>query len=228
MLQLAKEGAPLTKMLDEVPSLVNRNLNNLHGLRDIYMKHRNPADDPPQCMLFWGESGAGKTKAAWEAAMEHVQGLGTYEDAMDGIYIKPPGKWWDGYCQQPVVILDDFNGKFFDGSNKGTLAFMQRLMDRYPLFVEIKGTTAKFNSPVIIVTSNQGIEEWFPEIFESTPEWLTSLKRRFTQVKHFTRTVFNPDAVVIEDDEGEQSQGRQGAGPSTQARAQQALPFLDL
>ena len=50
---------------------------------------------------------------------------------------KNKSKWWDGYCQEEHVVLDDFYGwiKFDE---------MLRLLDRYPLLVETKGGTTHF------------------------------------------------------------------------------------
>lgn len=41
------------------------------------------------------------------------------------IYYKPRGTWWDGYYQQPNIILDDFNGWIpYDE--------LFKILDRYP------------------------------------------------------------------------------------------------
>lgn len=179
-----KDGATDGELLDAHSRVALQQFRNLPALRaalGIY-KPRDVAE-PPAVYLYWGESGAGKTKAAWELAGDP-----------NDVFIKGPGKWWDGYTQQGVVILDDFNGKFFGNSQKEDLAFLLRLLDRYPLKVEYKGGSMDFNSPTIVITSNQRYEEWFKEITETTTEWTNALKRRFTEIKHFSYNIFNTNA----------------------------------
>ena len=43
------------------------------------------------------------------------------------------GKWWDGYSGQETVVLDDFKDYAMP------LVELQRLLDWYPLWVEVKG-----------------------------------------------------------------------------------------
>lgn len=72
-------------------------------------------------------------------------------------YWKVKGKWWDNYCQQDVVILDEFYG---------WVAYdeMLRLLDRYPFLVEAKGKTIQFNSKLIFITSNKEPKDWYPNM----------------------------------------------------------------
>lgn len=86
---------------------------------------------------FWGPPGSGKSRRALEEAKA------TNED----IYYKPRGLWWDGYNQQPNVIIDDFYGwiKYDE---------MLKIMDRYPYKVQIKGGFEEFTSKHIWITSN--------------------------------------------------------------------------
>nr|UOF77885.1 rep protein [Cressdnaviricota sp.] len=193
LVELLKEGTDDATIIEQMPRVALQHFRNLTGLRTALGVYKpRPVDNPPNVYLYWGESGAGKTKAAWELA----------GDAND-VYIKGPGKWWDGYTQQNVVILDDFNGKFFGNSQKEDLAFLLRLLDRYPLKVEVKGSSIDFNSPTIVITSNQRYEEWFKEITESTEEWTKALKRRFTEIKHFSLHAFNQqEPGPLDDDLG--------------------------
>lgn len=56
-------------------------------------------------------------------------------------------RWFDGYDQQSEVLMDDFRGE-------SDLAFMLRLLDRYPMQVPIKGGFVNWNPDVIYITSN--------------------------------------------------------------------------
>lgn len=86
---------------------------------------------------FYGPPGTGKSRTALEEATA----------TNEPIYYKPRGPWWDGYEQQPNVIIDDFYGWIpYDD--------LLKILDRYPYRVPIKGGYQIFNSRRIWITSN--------------------------------------------------------------------------
>lgn len=91
--------------------------------------------------FYWGPPGTGKSRRAAEEAAE--TGLDTY--------YKPRGDWWDGYCGQGNVIMDDFYGwiKYDD---------LLKICDRYPYSVPIKGGYEIFITKNIWITSNVPID----------------------------------------------------------------------
>jgi len=87
--------------------------------------------------VIWlhGPTGSGKSRAAHECA------------SPDDVYWKPMDhQWWDGYRGQPIVVMDDYRKDFC------TFSYLLRLFDRYPLQVNIKGSTTQFLARYIIVT----------------------------------------------------------------------------
>jgi hypothetical protein len=88
----------------------------------------------------------------------------------------PANKWWDGYEQQPAVIIDDYRRDF------STFAELLRLLDRYPHRVEKKGASIQFNSSTIIITTPKPPEETWAG---RTEEDLAQLMRRITEVREF-------------------------------------------
>lgn len=185
ILSQAKAGWSAREMIEFNPKLANRNIDNLVKLRQLFFTDRHP-DFEPDIRLYWGDSGAGKTRTALAEAKE----------AGKSLYVKPAGnRWWPGYEQQDMVLLDDFNGKFFGDCEKSCLSFMQTLLDRAPMQVEYKGGFTKFNSPIIIITSNQPIRSWFCDaLWAAVPgdQWYKSLKRRIATVRHFSINAYNP------------------------------------
>lgn len=115
---------------------------------------------------YYGDTGTGKSKLAYETAVA----TGSY------YYKDPTNKWWDGYFQQDVVIIDDYRRDFC------TFAHLLRLFDRYPLSVEFKGGTIQFASKVIIVTTPKSPKEtWEGRSCED----LAQLTRRISTVRFF-------------------------------------------
>lgn len=104
-----------------------------------------------ECWLFIGRrSETGKSRLARGLA-ELLYG--------DSVYRKFPGKWWDGYSGQTAVILDDFRGSSLSFTD------FKLCVDRYPLRVEVKGSTCHLAATHFFITSNfEPFEWWSPEI----------------------------------------------------------------
>lgn len=84
---------------------------------------------------FVGETGCGKSRTA---RLENP-----------GAYVKDPTtKWWDGYVDEDVVIIDDFDR--FQVKQGGD---MKRWLDRYPYQAEFKGGQQIIRPRKIVVTS---------------------------------------------------------------------------
>lgn len=96
-----------------------------------------------------------------------------------GAYWKTPDKWWDGYTQQDVVVLDDFSGWL-------TWTQLLHIMDAYPTDVEVKNSKVNFNSDRIIITSNYHPKEWYSSDGQRAKH-INALMRRFDKITICTR-----------------------------------------
>jgi len=84
---------------------------------------------------LWGEPGVGKSRRA--------------HSEMDKAFIKEPRtKWWNGYCLEDEVIIDDFGPQGID------INHLLRWFDRYKCYVESKGGMLPLYATKFIVTSN--------------------------------------------------------------------------
>lgn len=125
-------------------------------LRTIRADYARPEPMERVCFVFWGATGTGKSRRAWDEA--------TFE-----AYPKDPRtKWWDGYQGQENVVIDEFRGAI-------DIAHMLRWLDRYPVLVEIKGASVPLKAKKIWITSNLPVEQWY---LEADPETRLALLRR--------------------------------------------------
>lgn len=126
----------------------------LESFQRLQMKHRT---EMPQVVWLWGKSGSGKT---WEAV-----------HASESVFMKDGTKWWDGYEQQEVIVIDDFDGSW-------PFRDLLRLLDRYPYQGQTKGGYVKINSPKIYITCDKP-----PKSFWEGPELIQLVRRleRITQ-----------------------------------------------
>lgn len=106
-----------------------------------------------------GQSGSGKTSSVYTQ----------FPDA----YPKPRSQWWDGYRDEPVVVLDDIDK--FDVRLGGKL---KHWADEYPFIAEAKGSSRKIRPVRLFVTSQYTIEEIWGD--QETRE---ALLRRFIVIE---------------------------------------------
>jgi len=155
--EMVRKGVSLVELDDKCPGLAVRYHRGFEAMQRRQWKDRT---DPPWVVWLWGPTGVGKTREAC-----HVPPPG-------GTYMKPSGKWWDGYEQQQRIVIDDFSVE--------SIPFREllRLLDRYPYQGEVKGGYVKINSPEIYITSEYPPEHWY-----SGTE-LAQIKRRVGLVKN--------------------------------------------
>lgn len=114
-------------------------------MRSILMSSKTYNHHTTRGYWFVGPSGSGKSRAARFTSL--IKG---------DRYMKPQNKWWDGYENQPIVVLDDL-----DTSTLGH--YLKIWGDRYHFSAEIKGVNICPCYTHFIVTSNYTIEELFKD-----------------------------------------------------------------
>nr|WAE42182.1 MAG: replication associated protein [Cressdnaviricota sp.] len=126
---------------------------------------------------YYGISGAGKSYAASQESKEYG----------GDVYLKEPGnKWFDGYYGQKLVVFDEFRANWFP------LSTLLRILDAYPLRVEVKGeTSVNFLATHIWITSNMAPDQLY---VSATGHELQALLRRLDFIQHFD-TVFIPPPI---------------------------------
>lgn len=125
--------------------------------------------EPPVVVLFTGYPGCGKTHSAVQYAEK--RGL--------DYWIRGPHKhWFEGYAQQPIAILDECDKYSQSGL---PLGLFLRVLDKYPVDVEIKGATVGFTSAYIILTAVLPVNHWYP----GGDEVKEQIERRITVWMHF-------------------------------------------
>ena len=107
-----------------------------------------------EVIILVGKTGIGKSRYC----QEH------YPNA----YWKRKGEWWDGYDGHEHVIIDEFYGWL-------PIDTMLRIMDRYPLMVDTKGSATEFQAKTLCITSNSTWETWYDW---KNPDIKDAFKRR--------------------------------------------------
>jgi len=115
---------------------------------------------PHECLLIYGPPGTGKSRLA------DYYGRGGYRHDL--------GKWFDGYRGERTLILDDFGGSSIP------FRTFKRIVDRYAVRVEVKGTSCELATTKTIITSNYLPEEWWSK--EVTGSHVSAICRRIDLV----------------------------------------------
>lgn len=130
-----------SRMYARYHSYVDKRLHELKPKKtyDGKLKHKN--------IWISGPPATGKSRAARYCDDKHI-------------YEKNINKWWDGYEDQKVVLIEDI-----DPEKAKNLAHHIKLWaDRYPFTGEVKGGSIRINPTYnLIVTSNYSIDDCFNE-----------------------------------------------------------------
>lgn len=160
-LEAVKGGATRRLLLEEFPLVYGKYPRLITDALCVYSGARSWAT---RVLVYWGETGLGKTKKAFEEC--------------DEPYVHSGGPWFDGYDGQADVIFDDFGGSEFK------LTYLLKLLDRYPMRVPVKGGFVNWVPHTIYITSNYAPSNWFPT---AKDEHVKALLRRIEKVVHFRK-----------------------------------------
>lgn len=83
--------------IENIPA--NVRVNSYNAIRRIQMDFMKPEGVQKEVKVYWGPTGVGKSRKAWEEA-----GLDAYPKG-------PTTKFWDGYQGQENVVIDEFFGQ---------------------------------------------------------------------------------------------------------------------
>lgn len=152
----------ITNNLEDIPSDIYIRCYN--QIKRIAMDHLKPIATEKVVNVFWGGTGTGKSRRAWDEATFDAYGK------------DPRTKWWCGYTGQLNVVIDEFRGDI-------GIAHMLRWLDRYPVSVETKGGCVPLAANTIWITSNLDPRNWYLDLDEDTRD---ALLRRLT-ITHFNK-----------------------------------------
>lgn len=148
-------------LIDDVPDDIY--LRYYRTCKEVVRDHmKAPGDLPDVCgHWYWGKPGTGKSRGA--------------RSDYPGSYLKMCNKWWDGYQNEPTVIIDDF-----EKSHVALGHHLKIWADRYSFLAEVKASALHIRPLVIVVTSNYTPDE----IWSEDPVLVEAILRRF-KVKDF-------------------------------------------
>jgi len=170
MFKMVKEGKKEVEIAEQNPGAYARSFKALNRYHNLVF----PPVFRPEIVVncFYGAPGSGKSKQAWDDALALVGG------DVEGVYSKSAGDWWDGYHGQKVVVIDDFYGGI-------RFSEFLKILDHYPLSVQIKGGFVAMRATHFFITSNTHPRDWYSGIKDKVD--LNALKRRLTSLVYYDK-----------------------------------------
>lgn len=154
-----KDGRTDMELLEKWPAQVGMYFRGINTIRTIVSR---PRTFKTKVIYLYGLSGVGKSRFV-------------LENWPEAYWKQPDSIWWDSLTNHETVVLDDFYGSL-------PLNTLLRLLDRYPMLVQTKGSQVNFAAKRLIITSNSLPAQWYHQVFAKTPEYIRALHRRIDVV----------------------------------------------
>lgn len=137
------------ELLIEFPEMMAKYDRFYQRCRNVLLKKIAQKMEAPTITAIIGDPGVGKTKHIYETHnVTDVYKMECGDGSSNSIF-------WDNYNGESVILIDDFHNNF-------KLDYMLRLLDRYPMKLNIKGNYTWKCAKHIYITSNIEIDQWYP------------------------------------------------------------------
>jgi len=168
LIDLVKDGATdreiFTNGDDSNQSTLFRHFKHAQHLRQALYQ---PTAQEQIVNVYWGAPGTGKTRKVWDL------------HAADTVYnatLASEG-WFDNInVNHKVLLFDD------PDFSKIPLTKLLNWLDRYPIYLPVKGSSFPRMTTHIYITHNHHPRDWYPT---ASAEQFAALTRRITTITHF-------------------------------------------
>jgi len=183
--KIITDGGNIQDVIAQAPGMFVKYSGGLMKLESMMNRQRTWKTE---MHILWGVAGSGKSYTA------------RAEAGPDAYYVPIPKKgqplWWDGYCGQEHVVIEDFYGEI-------DLQVLFKLADEYTMKVPVKGSMVDFVAKKIWITSNSEWKLWYAAEFLKVAEWKRAFERRITSCREFERP-YTGNAMLPPPDDDEE------------------------
>lgn len=158
-----KSGGTLSELIDKCPDVLMKYPRGVQLIQGEIARVASNNLRQLKVTVIWGAAGVGKTRRVYE---EHG-----FEDVYSLSCPSGSALWWDGYVGQSVLLIDDFYGWIPYG-------LLLRVLDIYPLQLQIKGASTYARWTQVYITSNKAPENWYAKGMTA------ALQRRLHDIVH--------------------------------------------
>lgn len=160
--QLIKKEVELINAVEIKPLLIKNYKTIKMNLQNYWADKSSDIFSTRKCFWIYGPPGIGKS---YSIRMLYPQ-----------LFLKASNKWWDGYIDHEVVLIDDFD-------NAELSHYIKIWADVFEFIGEVKGGSVTCKYKILFVTSNYLISEIFFNIDDPrTVSLCDAIERRFTVI----------------------------------------------
>lgn len=142
------EGMSEEDLIMEYPTQMAKFPRFYQQCRNILLLREAKKMIQPEVIVLTGESGTGKTRFIYDNEdIEQVYKAEIGDGSSNSVF-------WDGYNGHEIILIDDFHCNL-------KLDYMLRLLDRYPMKLNIKGNHTWKTARRIYITSNLPLNSWY-------------------------------------------------------------------
>lgn len=174
-------GSTVTSLMDEYGTTMIKYSKGLKFLETEVARLSCPIWRKLSVTVLWGPTGTGKTRKAIELAKEYGEFYMLHKSANKHL-------WWDGYVNQPTIIMDEFRGSWCP------FEVLLRILDGHPFQPEQKGGHVWAAYTKVFITSNIDPEQWYS--LEKIPDQ-APLFRRITEIYLVNEALY--EDIIMED-----------------------------
>lgn len=151
LIEAMKQGAEIDDIYELYPEMCIKYNNGVHKYMNYMYKKHLKSWRPVETTVIIGKAGGGKTKYVYD---NH-----NYNDIFKLTESMVCGDrvWWDGYSNEKVLLIDDFNGWI-------KYKTLLNMLDGYPLLVQNKGGSVYVQYERVYITTNEKVDTWYHEI----------------------------------------------------------------
>jgi hypothetical protein len=160
-------SVPVMDIIDEFPNEFIKYPKSLDRIRFERLKELSKCFRRVKGYILWGEPGTGKTRRVYEKY--------GYDAVYKVRYRNDGTIWWDGYYGQRVILFDDFYGQVLHSE-------MLKLLDGYPLDLEIKGGHTCAYWKRVFITTNRDPSDLYTKVWSNYPTEKSAFFRRIVKV----------------------------------------------
>lgn len=131
MLQEVKQGSNMRQVIE-----MCSNYQSIKTAEKLMQYYEQPRHGQTFVYWFYGKAGVGKTEISRKILGQDC-------------YVKDSGKFWNSYDGQINVLIDDFRKDNFP------FDYLLRVLDRYPMIIEVKGSSRQLKAQLIVITSDR-------------------------------------------------------------------------
>jgi len=160
-----EEGKKIKEIAQSDPATYIKFYKGINEYKNLITEHNE--ERKIKVYVLIGPAGCGKTTLAYKLAKRKNEEIYKLDTNTNGTL------WFNGYNDEKFLLIDDFYGWI-------RYSQLLTLLDKWPCRLEIKGGHTYAKWEYVIITSNNEVKTWYPNILN-----IKALERRIRKTRNY-------------------------------------------